>query len=80
MASLERRASRIIGTKVNSTEHEMKKQTLLMVWKCLNDGDICNDFKNYFEKLNHNKNTRNAGNILTLPKCRLEYFKRSFFF
>ena len=57
----------------------MKKQTLLMFWKCLNHIDICNDFKNYFKKLNHDNNTRNAGNTLRLPKCRLEYLKRSFY-
>ena len=34
----------------------------------------------YFERLNHNNNTRNAGNTLRLPKCRLEYLKRSFYF
>ena len=48
----------------------MKKQALLMVWKCLNDIDIYNDFKNYFERLNHNNNARNTGNTLRLPKCR----------
>ena len=80
LTSLERRASRIIGKKVNSIEHEMKKQALLMVWKCLNDIDICNDFKNYFERLNHNNITKNAENTLRLPKCRLEYLKRSFYF
>ena len=53
---------------VNSVECEMKKLALLMVWKCLNDEEIFNDFKNYFEKLNHNRNTRNAGNILKLPE------------
>ena len=60
LTSLEIRASQIICKKVNSIEHEMKKQTLLVVWKCLNDIDICNDFKNYFEGLNHNNKTINA--------------------
>ena len=80
LLSLERRAQRIIGTNVNSIESMMKKHTVLLVFKCLNGNGFCNGFGNYFDKIEHGKNTRNAGKSLRLPKCSLEYSKRSFYF
>ena len=49
-----------------------------MVWKCLNDIDIYNDFKNYFERLNHNNNARNTGNTLIVISSSVETERRDY--
>ena len=51
--------------------------SLTLVRQCLN-GEVCSNFKNYFELANHGKNTRNAGALLKLPKLKLEYARSSF--
>jgi len=79
LLSLENRATKIIGKKVKSIENIMKRQTVSFVWKCINN-ESCSNFNNYFEKINHGNHTRNNGRSLRLPKCKLEYSKRSFYF
>ena len=81
LRSLENRASKIVGKKVKSAEKCMKLQTLSLMWKCLKKSDVLgNDFTDYFDEIRHNKNTRNVGLSLRLPKCKLEYSKKSFYF
>ena len=41
---------------------------------------MCSPFKNYLERLNHNAITRNNGKTLKLPKVKLDFARRSFYF
>ena len=51
----------------------------MIVHKCLN-GQVCTPFKNYFTLNKHSAGTRNQALFLVLPKVRLEFMKRSFFY
>ena len=47
---------------------------------CLN-GTACFPFKDYFQRLHHNAlNTRNNGKTAKLPKVKLDFARRSFYF
>ena len=47
---------------------------------CLN-GTVCYPFKDYFQRLHHNTlNTRNNGKSVKLPKVKLDFARRSFYF
>ena len=52
-----------------SLENETKKQTCFFVKKCL-DGVICDEFKDYYELLQHNYGTRNKGISVRILKLR----------
>ena len=58
-------------------ENEMKKQTVLLVRKCL-DKQICENFPNFFTVRAHEQNTRQNGVMLEDPKVKLQVFKSSF--
>ena len=49
------------------------------VRKCIN-GNVCSNFRHYFELSNHKHLTRNNRNILKLPKIRLEYARGSCYY
>ena len=51
----------------------------MLVYKCIK-GEICKNFQNYFEVLNHKKNTRGNGITVKLPKVKHEACKKSFYF
>ena len=57
----------------------IKKKACVIVRKCLN-GQVCMPFKIYFTLNKHPAGTRNQGLSLILPKVRLEFMKRSFFY
>ena len=81
---LHERACRIIANhkisnNIKSPELIIKSRALMTVRKCI-EGEICSNFKNYFETNEHMRNTRNNGKLLKLPKLRLEYFRGSFFY
>ena len=78
LLSLERRASRIIGKKVNSIECTIKKRAINMVHNVLTNNDVCENFNDYFAINYHAKNTRNRNTLLKLPRVKLEFTKRSF--
>ena len=44
------------------------------------DGSTCSNFLEYFQRSNHNKNTRNNKFSAKLPKIRLEYVRKSFYY
>ena len=71
LLSLECRASRIIGKKVNSIECTIKKRAINMVHNVLTNNDVCENFNNA-------KNTRNRNTLLKLPRVKLEFTKISF--
>ena len=84
--SLVRRAKSIIqdgNTTKNivlpSLENETKRRNCIFVRKCL-DGNICDEFVNYFNPIVHEIETRNKSFLLRLPQMRTEYGKRSVFY
>jgi len=80
--ALHERARRIICNNVTrnlrSPESLNKTKALTIVRKCI-EGSVVDNFRNYFETINHDKNTRNQGITLKLPRLRLEYSRGSFF-
>jgi hypothetical protein len=81
--ALHERARRIISNNaarnLRSPESINKTKALTIVRKCI-EGSIVENFGNYFETINHTKNTRNQGITLKLPRLRLEYSRGSFFY
>ena len=72
LTSLDRLAAKVLGkeqTKSSSTQE-------LLVRKCL-DKEACELFHDYFQKMNHNKATRN--NSLRIPNVKLEFAKSGFY-
>ena len=69
----------IVGETNNFSDIEktMKRDTCICVKKCLNK-ELCSNFDNYFDIIEHNKRTRQGG--LRLPVIKLESTKYSFFF
>ena len=64
---------------IKSIENSMKKQTCLLVKKCLTN-NICENFDSYFTLNLNEKKTRNNGILLKLSKIRLEFEKKSVYF
>lgn len=58
---------------------EMLKQSCMFVRKCL-DGNVCANFENYFEKVNHQVNTRSSNTSVKLPKVKPSTAKKSFYY
>ena len=85
LSSIEKQADIIVNRnhvkklKISSNYHLIKKKACVIVPKCLND-QVCAPFKNYFTVNIHSAGTRNQGLFLVLPKVRLEFMKRSFFY
>ena len=62
-----------------SSVEMIKMRCCVFIKACL-DGNVCNSFVAYFKKISHSKSTRNNGNLLALPKIRLEYARGSFYY
>lgn len=79
--SLSNRVKRVTThqTKVLQIENERKRYACLLVRKCM-DGTACCDFNIYFKQTKHRISTRNNGNLLQLPKVKLNVSKNSFYF
>lgn len=83
--SLQDRAARIIDPsqsahlRVPDLMNFAKLQTCLLVKQCI-DKNACSNFNNYFERLQHEKNTRNNGFSLRIPKIKLECTKCAFYY
>ena len=79
--SLHERAFQKIGSdkslSIKSPETIIRSRALVTVRKCI-EGEICNNFRNYFEINQHTKSTRISGTLLKLPNLKLEFFRRSF--
>ena len=83
LESLHRRATEIINSnvsskKIKSPSEVIKVKALKTVRKCL-DGSTCSNFIDYFQVVNHHKNTRNNGLLLKVPRLKLEYARGSFY-
>ena len=87
--SIETRSLEIISPKCSSqncdlriltVDNFLQKRACCFVFDCLN-GTACFPFKDYFHRLHHNAlNTRNNGKTAKLPKVRLDFARRSFYF
>ena len=79
LKSLDTRVSKLIDEKKVNTFDSLNKHAVMIVRKCV-DGDICENFLNYFELNNHQKVTQNNNYLLKVPKIKLEFAKHSFYF
>ena len=70
LTSLDRLAAKVLGKEQTPTKNEILKHAVLLVRKCL-DKEACELFHDYFQKLNHNKATRNSRVSLRIPNVRL---------
>ena len=58
---------------------QWKKKACLFVFDCLK-GNVCSPFNNYFNFLTHDVNSRNGGTTIALPKEKLDFARKSFYF
>ena len=58
---------------------EIQKHAVKIVRKCI-DKSVCENFHSYFKLRSHNMNTTNNNIAIELPKCKLEFSKRSFYY
>ena len=89
ICSIETRSLEIILPKCSLQNYDLRfltidnflrKRACCFVFDCLN-GTVCYPFKDYFQRLYHNAlNTRNNGKIVKLPKVKLDFARRSFYF
>ena len=68
--------SKIILPKIKDM---IEKRACLLVRQCI-DGKLCVNFRNYFEVLAHSKNTRNNKSSIKIPKVKLEFARKGFYF
>ena len=57
----------------------MKLKSGELVFECLQH-NVCSPFKSYFERLYHSKSKRNNGFSEKLPKVRLEFVEKGFYY
>ena len=76
---LEGRARKIISSDIPSITAIYKKRLCTYVYKCLN-GEVCENFIDYFDCINNPVQTRNNGFLVRLPKVRTESAKKGFYF
>ena len=67
LSSLDNRIAKITGKKQTPIESEMKKHSVILVKKCLNN-EVCENFVTFFTIRNHEVNTRNNGFLLQVPR------------
>ena len=53
-----------------------KRHVCIFVRRCL-DGACCENFDDFFTKIEHSQNTRNNKYLLRLPNLRTEFAKKS---
>ena len=81
IASLERRAAKIIGVpSVKKTVSVMEKELCAMVKNCVKKEYRHKIFDNYFTVIKHNFGTRNNKKLLQLPSIKLQASRPSFYF
>ena len=66
---------------VNNRQRFAKESALFCIWLPPNNGTACFPFRNYFQPFDHNaQNSRNNGKAVKLPKVKLNFARRSFYF
>jgi hypothetical protein len=80
LSSIENRARKIILKDGNLPNilNQIKKEACAYVRKCI-DGDVCQNYKSYFELITHTNNTRNNNISLRVPNVKLAFAKKSFY-
>ena len=76
LTSLDRLAAKVLGKEQTQTKNEILKHAVLLVRKCLDNEEL---FHDYFQKMNHNKATRNNKISLRIPNVRLKFAKSGFY-
>ena len=76
--SIDKLAAKTISGHKTVVENEIKKHSVLLVRKCM-ENETCENFKNYFKMNLHGRVTRNNGHSLKIPNTKLKYAKCSFF-
>jgi len=56
-----------------------EKACQLLIFDCLK-GNVCSTFKNCFNFLTHDFNTRNSWTTIALPKVKLDFSRKSLWF
>jgi len=82
LQSIYNRAYTIIGqlnARLQNPEHSMSLNNCLFVRKCM-DRRLCANFHDYFTLLQHTKNTRGNNSLLKLPRVKLEFERKGFYF
>lgn len=82
LSSISKRAAQIINNNdatIPDVEIAMRNRNCLFVKKCLDKG-LCENFENYFRLNEHNLQTRNNKAFLLLPRVKLEFERKSFYF
>ena len=62
-----------------TVENTLMRKACNFVFDCL-QGNVCTPFKNYFNFLTHYRDTRNCRATVVLPKVKLEFARKSFYF
>lgn len=79
LRSIENRANIMLKTRTTPIKNEIEKHAVLLVYKCLN-GQVCDQFKDYFKIHEHRMNTRNNRSSLNIPQVKLEIARNGFFY
>ena len=81
--NLQDRASRVINPsesadlRLPDLMNFAKLQKCVLVKQCM-DRNVCSNYHNYFDRLQHVNNTRNNGISVRIPQIRLESTKHAF--
>ncbi|XP_057292835.1 uncharacterized protein LOC130621549 isoform X2 [Hydractinia symbiolongicarpus] len=67
LESIDNRARILTQQNVPEIRKEIEKRAVLFVKKCL-DGNVCDNFQDYFTVKRHQRTTRNNGFLLFIPK------------
>ena len=78
LQSIDRFTTNVLGKEQTKSKNEILKHSVLLVRKCF-DKTVCENFKNYFQKLSHQQTTRNNRISLKIPVVKLKYAKSGFF-
>ena len=78
LQTIDRLAEKIIGKKQTSIENEIKKHSVMLVYKCVKK-ETCENCKNYYKIQFRDRVTRNNNYLLQIPKTKLKYAKNGFF-
>ena len=73
------RSSLDIDLRILSIEGTIKKKACSLVFDCLHN-NVCDAYKNAFERNGHMQNTRNNHVDVKLPKMKTEFGRKSFNF
>ena len=82
---IEQRSRNIIKSEANSStdlriptiECAIKKKVCTFVFNCLQD-NVCDPFKSYFERKQHDQNTRNNNLAVKVPRIKTEFGRKCF--